>query len=298
MRLVIDAGNSTIAAGLADGGSLTVTARRPIAEATNTERLEAALADALGDEALDPSAVEAVVLASVVPAATSAVAALVRRRGHDLVVAGPNTIPIRTRVARPAEVGPDRLVNAYAAARLHGVPAVVVDVGTATTWECVDADGAFVGGAIAPGLRLGLDALAERTALLPRVPLDLPAHAIGADTVAAIRSGTVLGHAELVDGLTARIVAELAVRCEVPPESVHTVLTGGLAATPWAEVLRGFEARDPDLTLRGLALVPLPAAEEGPRVAADEPPPAVAARPPAVAARPPAVAARPPAARR
>ncbi|HEU4672090.1 MAG TPA: type III pantothenate kinase [Candidatus Limnocylindrales bacterium] len=257
MRLVIDAGNSTIAAALADDGHLLATDRRPIAEATDPERLATALSAALGAQVLETSAVEAVVLASVVPAATAAVTAFAAHRGLDLIVAGPDTIPIAVRLRHPAEVGPDRLVNAFAAARLHGVPAVVVDVGTATTWECVDAAGAFVGGAIAPGLRLGLDALAERTALLPRVSVDLPASAIGRDTVSAIRSGTVLGHAELVTGLTRRIVTELAERCGVAPEAVHTVLTGGLSATEWSEAPDGFETVDPDLTLRGLALLPV-----------------------------------------
>ncbi|HEY3523966.1 MAG TPA: type III pantothenate kinase [Candidatus Limnocylindrales bacterium] len=258
MRLLIDAGNSTVAVALADGPALVSTARRPIADAADPDRLSAALSTTLGGEALDPSALDAIVFASVVPTATSATAALAARFRLDLVVAGPATIPIEVRVARPAEVGPDRLVNAFAAARLHGVPAVVVDVGSATTWECVDAEGAFVGGASAPGLRLGLDALAERTALLPRVSLDLPDHAIGTDTVGAIRSGTVLGHAELVAGLTRRIVAELAARSGVRPAEVRTVLTGGLSATPWAETVPGFGVRDPDLTLRGLALLPAP----------------------------------------
>jgi type III pantothenate kinase len=258
MRLVIDAGNSTLAVGLARGDELERTARLPIGQAADAGTLESALDEALGTDAFDPTG--AVVLASVVPAATAAVTALAERRGLAVLVAGPATIPIEVRVARPEQVGPDRLVNAFAAARLHGVPAVVVDAGTATTWECVEADGAFVGGAIAPGLELGLRALAERTALLPRISFDLPTTAIGTDTASAIRAGTVLGHAALVSGLTRRIVAELAARCGIPASAVRTVLTGGLAATAWAGAVDGFEVRDPDLTLRGLALLRVPAA--------------------------------------
>ena len=93
------------------------------------------------------------------------------------------TVPIAVRVDRPSEVGADRLVNALAAARLYGTPAVVVDFGTATTLDCVAADGAYVGGAIAPGLELGLEALAARTAKLPRVELRMPDRVIGRDTV-------------------------------------------------------------------------------------------------------------------
>jgi type III pantothenate kinase len=258
MRLVIDAGNSTLAVGLARGEELERTARLPIASAADPEALEAALRDALGGGAGD--GLDAIALASVVPAATRTVAALADRRHVPLLLAGPATIPIDVRVPQPEQVGPDRLVNAFAAARLHGVPAVVVDVGTATTWECVDADGAFVGGAIAPGVELGLRALAGQTALLPRVSLELPSTAIGTDTTAAIRSGTVLGHAALVIALTARIAGELAARCAVPASAVRTVLTGGLAATNWADAVDGFAVRDPELTLRGLALLPVPAA--------------------------------------
>jgi type III pantothenate kinase len=139
----------------------------------------------------------------------------------------------------------------------------VADIGTATTWECVDGTGAFVGGAIAPGLQLGLAALAERTALLPRVGAILPDRAIGTDTIEAIRSGTVLGHRELVEGLTRRIRAELATSSGTRPDEVRTVLTGGMAASPWGETLEGFDIRDPDLTLRGLAIVAAEAVTAG-----------------------------------
>ena len=134
-------------------------------------------------------------LASVVPSLTDAVAAFAERHEAGLLVAGAGTIPIAVRVDRPGEVGADRLVNALAAARLYGTPAVVVDLGTATTFDCVAGDGAYVGGAIAPGLALGLEALAARTAKLPRIELRAPDRAIGRDTVSAMQSGAVLGHA-------------------------------------------------------------------------------------------------------
>ena len=110
-------------------------------------------------------------------------------------------MPIPIRVDRPGEVGADRLVNALAAARLYGTPAVVVDFGTATTFDCVASDGAYVGGAIAPGLELGLEALAARTAKLPRIELRAPDRAIGRDTVTSIQSGAVFGYQALAAGL-------------------------------------------------------------------------------------------------
>jgi type III pantothenate kinase len=172
-----------------------------------------------------------------------------------LLLAGAGTVAIPIRVDRPGEVGADRLVNALAAARLHGIPAIVVDLGTATTFDCVARDGSFVGGAIAPGLELGLDALATRTAKLPRVELRAPDRAIGRDTVTAIQSGAVLGYQALVSGLLTRIRRELADASDIAPADVHVVLTGGLSRLPWATALEGVEMIDPDLTLKGLAIL-------------------------------------------
>ena len=125
------------------------------------------------------------------------------RRDVGLLEATAGTLPIAVRVDRPAEVGPDRLVNALAAARLHGAPAIVVDFGTATTFDVVAPDGAYVGGAIAPGLELGLEVLAARTARLPRVELRAPDRAIGRDTASAIQSGAIFGYQALAAGLLA-----------------------------------------------------------------------------------------------
>ncbi len=155
---------------------------------------------------------------------------------------------------RPGDVGADRLVNVLAAGRLYGKPAIVVDFGTATTFDCVAADGAYVGGAIAPGLQLGLEALAERTAKLPRVELRAPDRAIGRDTVTSIQSGAVFGHQALAAGLLERIRRELADANGVQPNDVRAILTGGLSAAPWARALEGIDAIDPDLTLKGLAI--------------------------------------------
>ena len=156
---------------------------------------------------------------------------------------------------RPQEVGADRLVNALAAGRIYGTPAVVIDFGTATTLDCVAADGAYVGGAIAPGLELGLEALASRTAKLPRIELRAPDRAIGRDTVSAMQSGTVFGYQALTTGLLARVRGELAELSGVAPADVRAILTGGLSAAPWAQALPGVDAIDPDLTLKGLAIL-------------------------------------------
>ena len=113
----------------------------------------------------------------------------------------------------------------------------------------------YIGGAIAPGLELGLEALAARTAKLPRIELRAPSRAIGRDTVSAMQSGTVFGYQALVVGLLGRVRRELADLADVEPRDVKAILTGGLSAAPWATDLEGIDAIDPDLTLKGLAIL-------------------------------------------
>ena len=132
---------------------------------------------------------------------------------------------------------------------------MVADFGTATTFDAVAADGAFVGGAIAPGLELGLEALAARTAKLPRIELRTPDRAIGRDTVAAMRSGTIFGYQALVPGMLGRIRRRAGRDERGRPGDVRAILTGGLAAAPWARSIPGIDVIDPDLTLKGLAIL-------------------------------------------
>jgi type III pantothenate kinase len=260
MLLAIDIGNSNITVGLIRGGagasaSLVSTRRAVTPTRMATDELELLLDGFLRLDDMSFADVGAIACASVVPALTAAVETLSARRDRPLVVATAGTVPIAVRVDRPGEVGADRLVNALAAARLYGTPAVVVDFGTATTFDCVGPDGAYVGGAIAPGLELGLEALAARTAKLPRIELRAPDRAIGRDTVSAMQSGTVFGYQALAAGLLARIRRELADLADVEPAAVKAILTGGLSAAPWAANLDGVDAIDPDLTLRGLAIL-------------------------------------------
>jgi type III pantothenate kinase len=253
--LAIDVGNSNVTIGSFRNGGLAAVRRAATPANPTADALEILLEDLLRLDDAAFADVSAIVCASVVPEVTTALEAIAARRERPLVIASAGTVPIPVRVDRPAEVGADRLVNALAASRLYGTPAVVVDLGTATTFDCVAADGAFVGGAIAPGLELGLDALATRTAKLPRVDLRVPDRAIGRDTVAAIQSGAVLGYQALVAGLLGRIRRELADAGDVAPRDVHVVLTGGLSRGEWAAGLDGVEAIDPELTLMGLAIL-------------------------------------------
>jgi type III pantothenate kinase len=255
MLLAVDVGNSNVKIGSFRNGSLVAVRRAATPRGGTADELELLVEGLLHLDDAAFADVSAVVAASVVPVVSAALEAVTARRDRQLLLATAGTIPLPIRVDRPGEVGADRLVNALAVARLYGTPAVVVDLGTATKFDCVGGDGAFVGGAIAPGIELGLDALASRTAKLPRVELRTPDRAIGRDTTAAIQSGAVLGYQDLVTGLLARIRRELADAGDVAPGDVHVVLTGGLSAVPWAATLEGVEAIDPELTLKGLAIL-------------------------------------------
>lgn len=254
MLLVLDAGNTHLRVAAAHDGTLTSTRRAATPSAATPDEIELLLEGLLQLDGLRLADAGALVLASTVPALVAAVEAVADRRSIARVVASAGTVPLPVRVERPGDVGPDRLVNAYAAVHLHGTPAIVVDCGTATTLDAVDHLGAFVGGAIAPGMGLGLDLLAARTARLPRVEPRLPDGPIGRDTAAAIRVGTVLGHRAMIEGLLARMRRELAAGAGIAPHEVRAVLTGGLAALPWARTVEGIDVLDPDLTLRGLVL--------------------------------------------
>jgi type III pantothenate kinase len=255
MLLAIDIGNTNITIGLFRSGALLGTRRATTNPAATPDELELVLAGLLQLDELALGDLDAISLASVVPALTATTEVIAERRGRSLVIASAGTVPVAVRVDRPDEVGADRLVNVLAAARLYGTPAVVMDLGTATTLECVASDGAYVGGAIAPGLELGLEALAARTAKLPRVELRTPERAIGRTTIQAIQSGTIFGYQALAAGLLERVRGELADASGVGPGEVKAILTGGLSVAPWARALRGIDTIDPELTLKGLAIL-------------------------------------------
>jgi type III pantothenate kinase len=255
MLLALDIGNTNLTIGLFRTGALLATRRAATDARATTDELELLLDGLLRLDGIGLADLDAAAIASVVPGLTAAIEVIAARHDLPLLTASAGSVPLAVRVDRPGDVGADRLVNALAAARLHGTPAVVVDLGTATTFDCVAADGAYVGGAIAPGLLLGLDALAARTAKLPKVDLRAPDRAIGRDTVTAIQAGAVLGHQALVSGLLARIRRELAEANDVEPGEVRAILTGGLAAAGWAASLDDIDAIDPDLTLKGLAIL-------------------------------------------
>ena len=259
MLLSLDVGNTNLSVGMSNVGEPSgfigegriATSPRPI----TADALEALLGRLLGleDRPLEVI-VQAIAMASVIPAWSAAATDMAVRRGIPLLEASSKTVPIPIRIDRPADAGADRIVNAFAAGRLYGTPAIVVDLGTATTLDVVAADGGYLGGAIAAGLELGLDALASGTALLPRVEPTAPAKVIGRDTISAMQSGAVIGHIGLVNELIHRTRAELAAQSPSGAR-IHVILTGGLSNVAWAREIRGIDSIDPSLTIRGLVLL-------------------------------------------
>jgi type III pantothenate kinase len=242
--LVIDVGNTQSVFGLYDGERLVDRWR----VATEAHRTGDELFVLLGG-LVDVAAVDGVCLSSTVPALVPSYEELVERwLGCSLLVVGPGTrtgMPIR--FEDPREVGPDRIANAVAALARYGAPCISVDFGTATNFDAISGDGEYVGGVLAPGIEISMDALFTRAARLHQVDFVEPEQVIGKSTATALQSGLVYGFAGQVDGVVERMREELGAQTRV-------VATGGLASLV-APHSRTIELVDPDLTLAGLRLI-------------------------------------------
>ncbi|HER26131.1 MAG TPA: type III pantothenate kinase, partial [Rhodospirillales bacterium] len=196
---------------------------------------------------IDRDAIKSAIIATVVPANLFDLKTLCRKYFETQpTVIGEAGVDLGLRVLmdQPGEVGADRLVNAVAAHARYGGPLVVVDFGTATTFDVVDGDGAYCGGIIAPGVNLSLEALHMAAAKLPRVAIGKPHHVIGKGTIEAMQSGIYWGYVGLIEGLIARIIDEFG-------SPMKVIATGGLASL-FAQSTGSIESADADLTLRGL----------------------------------------------
>jgi len=248
--LTLDVGNTNVTIGVFDGARARATWRI----ATDHERLAdeyaVTLLGLLHAEGIAPSEVSAAVMACVVPELATVFEQLCKRyfKTEPLVIGTGTRTGVRILYDNPREVGADRIVDVVAAVHDYGPPPlIIVDVGTATVFDAVSAEGEYLGGAIAPGIGIASEALFSRAAKLYRVELERPKTAIGKNTVAAIQSGTLLGYVGLIEGMVARFKHELGGKATV-------IGTGG-----WAELISketdAFDHVDVDLTLKGLRLL-------------------------------------------
>jgi len=249
MLLAVDVGNTQTVVGLFEDDVLVGNWRVSSDPSITADELAVKLSGLLGMAGRARADVTNVIVGSVVPRLTDAwVEVASELSGKDAMVVGPGLrtgLPIR--YDNPHEVGADRIVNGVAAFAEFGGPVLVVDFGTATTIDVIDAEGAYLGGTIAPGLETSAEALFRKAARLSNVDLTAPATVIGHNTRTSVQSGLVLGQAAMVDGLVRRVWAELGVETRV-------VATGGLAERMSA-LCDTITDVDTDLTLRGLLLV-------------------------------------------
>jgi len=249
MLIAIDVGNTQSVMGLFDGEELVDSWRLSTVRDRTADEYRLFFAGLLRQDGYHLEDVSGVALSSVVPEAKLAMIQVAEDMiDGPLIVIGPGIrtgMPIN--IDNPREVGADRVVNAVAARARYGSPVVSVDFGTSTNMDVVDASGAYVGGAIAPGLEVSESALITATAALRRVETTAPRAAIGRNTVEAMQSGLVYGHAGLVDGIVERLIAEVG-------GDPAVVATGGLASTIVPHC-RTVSTVDANLTLDGLRMI-------------------------------------------
>jgi type III pantothenate kinase len=251
MLLTFDVGNTETTLGLYDGSELRAHWRIITDVARTPDEFGVLLRGLLAGAEIPLREVTGVAIGSVVPFVTAPLAEACRasfRATRVEVIDARSPLPITLQVDEPLSVGADRIINTLAASRKYGRDAIVVDLGTATTFDCITRDGVFLGGVIAPGVRSSAETLFRRTSKLPATELVAPSRVIGTRTEECIRAGVMFGAAESIDGVVRRIKEEW------PDTAVPLVIgTGGLAEL-FAPICRSFDEVDPYLTLYGLSL--------------------------------------------
>ncbi|HEX78703.1 MAG TPA: type III pantothenate kinase [Dehalococcoidia bacterium] len=249
LLLTIDIGNTETTIGVFDGEDLKATWYTATVIHRTADEYAILLTSLLNNRNIKASDIKEVSLCSVVPPVTSIYEDMFKSNFDVslLVVAAGIKTGVRICMDNPKEVGADRIVDAVAAHRLYGGPVIIVDFGTATTFDTVSARGDYLGGAIAPGMITAAEAMSQETAMLPRIEMARPGRVIGTNTIDAMKSGIVFGYVAMVEGMVARIQRELGVRTKV-------VATGGYAGLIAGET-KVIDEVKPDLTLIGLRLV-------------------------------------------
>jgi type III pantothenate kinase len=247
--ILVDVGNTNAVFGIFDGDTLKAHFRLSTDPERTADEYAALILPLLERDGLEAGTCEAVMISSVVPTLTPTLRRLSETLfGHSPVFVGPNIktgLPIRYK--NPAEVGADRVVNAVAAKELYGSPVVVVDFGTATTFDLVNKSGEYVGGIITPGLEISAEALFSHASRLYRVDIDKPDELVADNTAGAMQSGLYFGYLGLVDGILERLLREV--------KGIKTVVATGGQSDLLAEGSRFIERVNPDLTLLGLKII-------------------------------------------
>lgn len=252
--LAVDVGNTNITLGLLQDGQWVATWRARTISEKMPDEYAVLVRNFLRNRDLDYEDIGAVAISSVVPPLTSAFVELTRQylEIDPLVVSHTSNLGIRIAIDQPQQAGADRLVNAAAVVKLYAKNAIVIDFGTATTFDIVSADGAYHGGAIAPGIGLAHDALVVRAARLHKVDLVPPPDPIGRNTIHAMQSGLFWGYVALVEGMVARLKASMI--AQGIGEPIIVIATGGLAPL-FEEHTAAIDEIAPNLTLDGLRIL-------------------------------------------
>lgn len=247
MNLVFDVGNTETVMGLFEAGELLEHWRISTHTERSIDELGLLVRSLIRESGFDVDTVRTGAIGSVVPPVTSSLAEMCERHlgFQATIIDARSPLPVRLDVEEPLSVGADRIVNTLAAMNLFRVDTIAVDLGTATTFDCITHDGVFVGGVIAPGVRTGAEMLVRRTAMLPRVDLGPPDTVIGRRSKTSLQSGIFLAAVETIDGIVRRIKAEW----ERPDALV--IVTGGLANLVGTHC-RTVDRIEPFLTLYGL----------------------------------------------
>ena len=250
MILVFDVGNTETTIGLFEGERLRAHWRITTSLSRTADEIALLLRGLLGGSDVAPREVVGSAIGSVVPAVTQPLADACAAcfGARPVVIDASSRLPITLDVEEPRTVGADRIINTLAAKHFFGRDTIVVDLGTATTYDCITKDGVFLGGVIQPGVLTSADTLIRRTSKLPATELVPPARTIGRNTEECIRAGVLIGAAESIDGIVRRIKAEWPTG-----DTPLVIATGGLAETLWPHC-RELERVEPHLTLQGLQL--------------------------------------------
>jgi type III pantothenate kinase len=257
MLLTIDIGNTNFTLGVFKGDTLAHIWRLATLRERTSDEIGLFITQAMAQQRLDITGLAGVIISSVVPPLTQPTAQAVEEYCGTRPILIENGLNIGMPVLydKPSDVGADRVVNAVAAYDMYGRawhrPLIIVDFGTATTFDAVSAAGEYLGGILCPGIGISADALFQRTAKLPRVDVRKPARLIGRATVESIQSGLFNGYVAMVEGLVDRMRVEL---LKDEPQRVVCIATGGLAPVI-AEETRVIQYSHPDLTLQGLRLI-------------------------------------------